>query len=97
MPVPVVDGDSSVDTSELRAGDHQAGAGEFEAGLIPHPKQKWIDIKEARDKFVQVGDTTGGRFDEPEEDIQKQLEHNREVLSKLQGVGKKAFRPIYME
>ena len=67
------------------------------AGLIPHPHQKWIDIKEARDRFIQLGDTSGGRFDMPEEEVEKQLERNRKVLEKLQKAGGNLFQPIHLE
>jgi glycosyltransferase involved in cell wall biosynthesis len=67
------------------------------SGLIPHPHQKWIDIKEARDKFIQLGDTQGGRFDMPEEVVKKQLEHNLKVLEKLQKTGGKLFQSIHLE
>ncbi len=50
------------------------------AGLINHP-QKWVDIKEARDKFVQIGDTEGGRWDT---DVSDQLRRNHQVLKQLQ-------------
>ena len=52
------------------------------AGLCSHPN-KWIDIKEARDKFIQVGDTTGGRWQKPVEEIQEQINKNREVRNRL--------------
>ena len=50
------------------------------AGLINHP-QRWIDIKEARDKFVQIGDTEGGRWTT---DVSDQLRRNAQVLKQLQ-------------
>jgi hypothetical protein len=52
------------------------------AGLISHPL-KWIDIAECRDKFKQVGDTEGGRWDEDPEKIKKQLAYNKKVSKKL--------------
>jgi glycosyltransferase involved in cell wall biosynthesis len=55
------------------------------AGLISHPLH-WIDIAEARDKFKQVGDTEGGRWDDDEEEIKKQLAHNKKVARKLQNI-----------
>lgn len=69
----------------------------YRAGLVPHPNQHWIDIKEARDKFIQVGDTSGGRFDTPKEEVEKQLERNRKVLAKLQKAGGDLFQPIHLE
>lgn len=53
------------------------------AGLIPHPNCKWIDIKQSRDKFVQIGDTTGGRFEMSDEELKKQLRYNKEVLQSV--------------
>ncbi|MCG7840477.1 MAG: glycosyltransferase [Methanomassiliicoccales archaeon] len=50
------------------------------AGLINHP-QRWVDIKEARDKFVQIGDTEGGRWTT---DVSDQLRRNAQVLKQLQ-------------
>ncbi len=52
------------------------------AGLISHPL-KWIDIAEARDKFVQVGDTEGGRWDDDKVDIKKQMQYNKRVARGL--------------
>jgi glycosyltransferase involved in cell wall biosynthesis len=50
------------------------------AGLINHPA-KWVDIKEARDRFVQLGDTEGGRW---ETDVSDELRRNKQVLKQLQ-------------
>jgi glycosyltransferase involved in cell wall biosynthesis len=52
-------------------------------GLINHPN-KWVDIKEARDKFVQVGDTSGGRWEENQKGIKRQLARNKTVLKELE-------------
>ena len=61
------------------------------AGLIPHPR-KWIDIKEARDKFVQRGDTEGGRWQLPKADLKQQLKVNRAIQLDL-----KTSRYVYEE
>jgi hypothetical protein len=53
------------------------------AGLIGHPN-KWVDIKEARDMFEQVGDTEGGRWMTDPKVIRKQLERNAKILKELQ-------------
>ena len=50
------------------------------AGLINHPT-RWIDIKEARDKIVQLGDEEGGRW---VTDVSDQLRRNKQVLKELQ-------------
>ena len=52
------------------------------AGLIPHPS-KWIDIKEARDLFVQKGDEEGGRWEVDKKVIKEQLKRNRAVQKEL--------------
>lgn len=50
------------------------------AGLINHPL-RWVDIKEARDKISQIGDTEGGRWGT---DVNHQLRRNSQVLKQLQ-------------
>lgn len=57
-----------------------------DAGLIDHP-WKWIDIQEARDKLVQVGDTEGGRWNEDPAKIKQQLKDNRAVQRRLKAQG----------
>jgi hypothetical protein len=52
------------------------------AGLINHPN-KWVDIQECRDKFVQIGDTEGGRWKLSQDNIKKQLKRNAAVLKEL--------------
>jgi|SRR5271166_166637 len=52
------------------------------AGLIPHPA-KWVDIKEARDKFAQRGDTEGGRWNLLRPVLKEQLKSNKRVLKAL--------------
>jgi len=47
----------------------------WESGLIGHPN-KWVDIQECRDSFVQVGDTEGGRFNDDEEEVKRQINDN---------------------
>lgn len=63
----------------------------FNAGLIPHPR-KWIDIKEARDKFIQKGDTEGGRWNIDKKVIKEQIKRNRAIQRDL-----KASKYIYCE
>ena len=53
------------------------------AGLISHPLH-WIDIAEARDKFKQVGDTEGGRWDDDPKLIKKQIAYNKRIASRLE-------------
>ena len=53
------------------------------SGLVQHPN-KWVDIKEAADKFIQVGDTIGGRWDVDPTLIKDQIDTNsnlRRLLS----------------
>tara|TARA_R110000751_G_scaffold307157_3_gene427540 strand:- start:606 stop:1337 length:732 start_codon:yes stop_codon:yes gene_type:complete len=50
------------------------------SGLINHPAS-WIDIEQARDKIVQIGDREGGRW---ETDVTYQLRRNKQVLKELQ-------------
>jgi glycosyltransferase involved in cell wall biosynthesis len=52
------------------------------AGLISHPLH-WIDIAEARNKFKQVGDTEGGRWEDDPIEIKKQMQYNKRVLRNL--------------
>jgi glycosyltransferase involved in cell wall biosynthesis len=52
------------------------------AGLISHPL-KWLDIIEARDKFKQLGDTEGGRWDAPKEEIAQQVARNKKIAHGL--------------
>jgi len=56
------------------------------AGLIPHPL-KWVDIKEARDLFVQKGDTEGGRWNDPKETQKQDLKRNRAIQRRLKATG----------
>ncbi len=53
------------------------------AGLIIHPLN-WVDLKEARDCFKQIGDTEGGRWLEDKEEIKKQLHYNKLVAKNLE-------------
>jgi glycosyltransferase involved in cell wall biosynthesis len=61
-----------------------------ESGLIQHPN-KWVDIKEASEKFIQIGDREGGRWNEPSDTIKAQIKKNSE-LRKTLGV-----EPMYIE
>lgn len=56
------------------------------AGLVSHPNG-YVDIIEARDKFKQIGDTSGGRWDVDPERIKKELARNRGVAKKLKKNG----------
>jgi len=56
------------------------------AGLIGHPL-KWIDIMQGRDRFVQVGDTSGGRWKLTEEQLKAQLSRNKRVFRDLEKSG----------
>ena len=52
------------------------------AGLVSHPLG-YVDIKEARDKFKQVGDTEGGRWNDDVQMIKKQIKYNKRVAREL--------------
>jgi glycosyltransferase involved in cell wall biosynthesis len=53
------------------------------AGLIGHPLT-WVDFQEAQQKFIQVGDTEGGRWeDQQAQRTGKQLKRNKQVLLEL--------------
>lgn len=65
------------------------------AGLINHPN-KWVDIKEGRDSFVQVGDTSGGRWLRDEKEIKQQLQRNKQVLRELDRKNY-TFHPLVLE
>ncbi len=56
------------------------------AGLVSHPSG-YVDIAEARDKFKQIGDTSGGRWDDDPEEIKKQLERNQAIAKRLRKEG----------
>lgn len=67
----------------------------LKAGLVRHPNN-WVDIKEASEKFIQVGDTTGGRWDMVEKELDRQLRRNKKLYEKL----KKAnyiYTPLVLE
>jgi glycosyltransferase involved in cell wall biosynthesis len=53
------------------------------AGLINHPN-KWVDIVEGGAKFEQIGDTEGGRWDDDEKVIKRQIQRNVQILKQLQ-------------
>ena len=52
------------------------------AGLIAHPLL-WIDLAEVADKFKQVGDTEGGRWNDDKDEIKKQIRRNKRIASGL--------------
>ncbi len=52
------------------------------SGLVPHPL-KWVDIKEARDSFIQKGDTTGGRWGLDPHELKEQLKANKRIQKQL--------------
>lgn len=56
------------------------------AGLIGHPN-KFVDIKEANEMFIQKGDREGGRWNLPEEELRRQLKANRLLRKRLDRSG----------
>jgi glycosyltransferase involved in cell wall biosynthesis len=69
----------------------------YQAGLIPHPL-KWVDLRQEddRDHFVQIGDTEGGRWNQPKELIDSQIALNKKVRDQLKEEGK-IFCPLVLE
>jgi hypothetical protein len=65
------------------------------AYLIGHPL-KWIDIKEARDSFIQVGDTEGGRWEDNKDKLKGQLRHNDQVYQELKKTNY-IYHPLVLE
>lgn len=65
------------------------------AGLIGH-NNRWVDIKEARDIFEQVGDTEGGRWVLSPKDLKKQLMRNEQIYKELQKT-EYTFLPLSLE
>lgn len=67
----------------------------YDAGLISHPL-KWVDIREARDKFDQIGDTEGGRWKDDQQEIRKQLKTNMKIFKQLKA-SPYLFHPLVLE
>jgi glycosyltransferase involved in cell wall biosynthesis len=65
------------------------------AGLISHPLH-WIDLAEVADKFKQIGDTVGGRWDDDKDAIKKQIRQNRAV-AKQRGKQDYVYCPLRIE
>lgn len=66
----------------------------IKAGLVPHP-HRWVDIKEARDKFIQKGDREGGRWLASKVKINKELEYNKKIRKDLDRKDY-IYHPIFM-
>jgi glycosyltransferase involved in cell wall biosynthesis len=60
--------------------------------LVQHPN-KWVDIKEAADKFIQVGDREGGRWNLTTEETKEQVRRNSELRKNL-GTAKVYIEPF---
>lgn len=58
----------------------------IKAGLVPHPL-RWVDIREARDKFYQKGDREGGRWLASKSKVSKELESNKKLRKELDRKG----------
>jgi len=67
----------------------------FKSGLIPHPL-KWVDVKEARDMFIQKGDREGGRWLLSKKKIKQQLKDNHALARRLRRSGY-LHHPIVMQ
>lgn len=61
-----------------------------EAGLTQHPN-KWVDIQEASEKFLQIGDREGGRWNEPSDLIKEQIKRNSDLRKTI------GTEPLYIE
>jgi len=64
----------------------------YKANLIPHPN-KWIDFEEVSKKFVQIGDTEGGRWLRPKRDVKEELKRNGAIAKKLRATNY-LFHPL---
>lgn len=62
------------------------------SGMINHPN-KWIDIKEAANKFRQLGDTTGGRWEFDKAEVKLQIKKNS-ALRKFLGTEQLYIKPF---
>lgn len=65
------------------------------ASLIAHPL-RWWDLRAARDKFTQDGDTTGGRWDINKSEIQSQISTNKRVYRELRE-SEYIYHPLLLE
>jgi glycosyltransferase involved in cell wall biosynthesis len=65
------------------------------AGLINHPL-RWVDIREGRDRFEQIGDTEGGRWIEDQRSVEDQLKRNAQVLKELRR-NEYTYHPLVLE
>lgn len=65
------------------------------AGLVSHPN-KYVDIKEARDSFTQVGDTTGGRWNRPKDEIKSEIRSNKRIRRELEK-SNYIYHPLVLE
>jgi len=62
------------------------------ANLVCHPN-KWIDLQEVADRFEQIGDTAGGRWDSDPDEIKRQVAANA-TLRKRIGVNPTYISPF---
>ena len=65
-------------------GEHSARV--VKAGLVPHPSG-YVDITEARNKFKQIGDQEGGRWEDDEKKIKAQIKKNHAIYRSLKKDG----------
>lgn len=64
------------------------------AGLVPHPLKYW-DVKEARDMFIQEGDTSGGRWENIEK-TKLEIQFNKRVLRFINAEPEYAYLPLVL-
>jgi len=67
----------------------------WRAGLIGH-NNKWVDIQEARDMFIQVGDREGGRWELDKKALKKQLIKNEQIYKELKKT-EYSYLPLSLE
>jgi len=66
----------------------------IKAGLVPHPLKYW-DIKEARDLFVQEGDTEGGRWIDLEK-TKLEIKANKSILKSINKEPEYTYRSLVL-
>lgn len=66
----------------------------IKAGLVPHPLKYW-DVRELRDTFIQEGDTSGGRWNNPEK-TKEELQTNKSVYKTIKASSPYIYHPLVL-